>query len=261
MRADASATKPEQIENIQIDQRTRVGDIADVVYGPSELKSGLRFNGKTGVGVGIIRQAKSNTLDVSQGVRAAVAELNQTLPKGVSIVVTSDDATFIRGAIHEVIFTLVLATVIVIAIIYVFLRSLRITFIPAVTVPVALIGAFAAIWPAGFSVNILTFSPWCSPPGWSSTMRSSSSRTSRASGRSIASALAPPPSSAPPGLLRRARDHRDARARVRADLLLPRHRRAALLRVRLRPRLFGDALVLRRADAVADARLALDRRL
>ena len=156
VRADASATKPDQIENIHIDQRTRVGDIADVVYGPSELKSGLRFNGKTGVGVGIIRQAKSNTLAVSQGVRAAVAELNQTLPKGVSIVVTSDDATFISGAIREVLITLALATVIVIAVIYVFLRSIRITFIPAVTVPVALIGTIAAIWLAGFSVNILT---------------------------------------------------------------------------------------------------------
>src|SRR5262249_9816062 len=154
--AEASATKPEKMANMHIDQRTRVGDIADVVYGPAELKSGLRLNGKTGVGIGIIRQAKSNTLAVSKGVRAAVAELNKTLPKGVLIVVTSDDATFISGAIREVLLTLALATAIVIGVIYVFLRSIRITFIPAVTVPVALIGTIAAIWLAGFSVNILT---------------------------------------------------------------------------------------------------------
>ena len=156
VRADASVSKPEQIDAIQINSKTTVGDVADVVYGPSDQVSGLRFNGKTGVGMGIIRQARSNTLAVSKGVRAAVDELNRTLPKGTSVVITSDDATFISGAIKEVLLTLGLATAIVIGVIYVFLRSARITFIPAVTVPVALIGTIAAIWLVGFSVNILT---------------------------------------------------------------------------------------------------------
>src|SRR5690606_4293390 len=74
----------------------------------------------------------------------------------VKLTVTSDDATFIRDSISEVILTLGLATAIVIGIIYIFLRSLRVTFIPAITVPIALAGAFAAIWAAGFSINILT---------------------------------------------------------------------------------------------------------
>jgi HAE1 family hydrophobic/amphiphilic exporter-1 len=156
VRANASASDPSQVGGIQIDHNTKIGDIADVVYGPADVVTGLRFNGKTGVGMGIIRQAKSNTLAVSQGVRAAVADLNKTLPKGVQIVVTSDDATFIGGAIREVLVTLGLATLIVIGVIFVFLRSVRITFIPAVTVPVALTGTIAAIWLAGFSVNILT---------------------------------------------------------------------------------------------------------
>jgi HAE1 family hydrophobic/amphiphilic exporter-1 len=156
VRADASVTKPEQIDAIQINGKTKVGDVADVVYGPADQVSGLRFNGKTGVGMGIIRQARSNTLGVSKGVRAAVDELNKTLPKGVSVVVTSDDATFISGAIKEVLLTLGLSTAIVIGVIFIFLRSVRITFIPAVTVPVALIGTIAAIWLLGFSVNILT---------------------------------------------------------------------------------------------------------
>jgi HAE1 family hydrophobic/amphiphilic exporter-1 len=76
--------------------------------------------------------------------------LQEILPEGVDIRVTSDDATFISGAIDEVRSTLMLAVLIVIAIIFLFLRDWRATIIPAVTLPVALIGAFAAIWLAGF---------------------------------------------------------------------------------------------------------------
>jgi HAE1 family hydrophobic/amphiphilic exporter-1 len=91
-----------------------------------------------------------------KGVRAATEGIAAILPEGVDIRVTSDDATFISGAIDEVRSTLILAVLIVIAIIFLFLRDWRATIIPAVTLPVALIGAFAAIWLAGFSVNILT---------------------------------------------------------------------------------------------------------
>jgi HAE1 family hydrophobic/amphiphilic exporter-1 len=89
-------------------------------------------------------------------VRAATEGIQAILPEGVDIRVTSDDATFISGAIEEVRTTLILAVLIVIAIIFLFLRDWRATIIPAVTLPVSLIGAFAAIWLAGFSVNILT---------------------------------------------------------------------------------------------------------
>ncbi len=88
--------------------------------------------------------------------RSIVASLSEVLPPDVSIFVTSDDATFVRGAITEVAITLVLAMVIVVAIIYIFLRDLRATLIPAVTMPLALIGTLAAIYLVGFSVNILT---------------------------------------------------------------------------------------------------------
>ena len=74
----------------------------------------------------------------------------------MSIFITGDDAVFIDGSIHEVLLTLALSVVIVVAIIYVFLRDLRATLIPSLTIPVALIGALAAIYVAGFSVNILT---------------------------------------------------------------------------------------------------------
>ena len=156
VRADASVASGEEVEAMRINASTRVGDVADVIFGPAEKRSALRINGRTGIGMGILRQAQSNTLDISDGVREAVAELNTSLPDGVSLAVTSDDATFIGGAIEKVLLTLGEAILIVVAVIFLFLRSLRATIIPAVTVPIALIGTVAAIYLAGFSLNILT---------------------------------------------------------------------------------------------------------
>jgi HAE1 family hydrophobic/amphiphilic exporter-1 len=156
VRADASVASGEEVEAIRINRSTRVGDVADVIFGPAELVSSLRINGQTGVGIGIVRQAQSNTLDISAGVHAVVADLNRSLPEGVSLAVTADDATFIGGALEKVLHTLGEATLIVVAVIFLFLRSVRATIIPALTVPIALIGTVAAIYLAGFSLNILT---------------------------------------------------------------------------------------------------------
>jgi len=156
VRADASVRSGEEVEAIRINAQTRVGDVADVIFGPAETTTILRINGETGIGLGIVRQAQSNTLNISRDVRAAVAELNEQLPEEVNIRVTSDDATFIGGALEKVLITLFEATLIVVAVIFLFLRSLRATIIPAVTVPIALIGTLAAIYLAGFSLNILT---------------------------------------------------------------------------------------------------------
>ena len=156
VRADASVASGEEVEAIRINRTTRVGDVADVVFGPADRATSLRINGLTGIGMGIVRQAQSNTLNISADVHAAAEELNASLPDGVSIQVTSDDATFVGGAIDKVLLTLGEATLIVIAVIFLFLRSVRTTLIPAVTVPIALIGVLAAIYLAGFSLNILT---------------------------------------------------------------------------------------------------------
>jgi HAE1 family hydrophobic/amphiphilic exporter-1 len=156
VRADASVSSGQEIEAIRINRATRVGDVADVIFGPAERSSTIRVNGQIGLGIGIIRQAQSNTLDISIGIRAAVENLNAALPEGVGIRVTSDDATFVGGALEKVLLTLGEATLIVVAVIFLFLRSFRATIIPAVTVPIALIGTIAAIYLAGFSLNILT---------------------------------------------------------------------------------------------------------
>jgi hydrophobic/amphiphilic exporter-1 (mainly G- bacteria), HAE1 family len=156
VRATSDLTTPEEFSAMIINGKVRLGDVALVTLGAEEGTSSMRSNGISGVGLGIIRQAQSNTLDISKGVRAAVAELQKTMPPGTIIKVTSDDANFIRGAIKEVVSSLVVAVVIVVAVIFLFLRSLRATLIPTITMPVALIGALAAIYLAGFSVNILT---------------------------------------------------------------------------------------------------------
>lgn len=156
VRATADITTPEGFENLYINDRVRFRDVASVTLGADPGQTVLRANGRTGIGMGIIRQSASNTLEISQGVRAAAEAIAAILPEGMDIRVTSDDATFISGAINEVRSTLILAVAIVIVIIFLFLRDWRATIIPAVTLPVALTGAFAAIWLAGFSVNILT---------------------------------------------------------------------------------------------------------
>lgn len=156
VRTTATVETPAEFEALMLDPLTRLGDVANVTLGPDIGNSILRSNGQSGLGLGIIKQAQSNTLAVSAGIRDAVAELQTTLPAGIGIFVTGDDALFINGSIHEVMLTLGLAVAIVIGIIYLFLRDWRATLIPAVSIPVALIGTLAALWIAGFSINILT---------------------------------------------------------------------------------------------------------
>ncbi|MBB4504918.1 efflux RND transporter permease subunit [Rhizobium leguminosarum] len=156
VRATANLQTPADFSNVILQDRVRLGDVATVMLGPRDGETALRSNGKPGIGLGIIRQAQSNTLNISTGIKAAVDQLSKTLPEGTTIAVTSDDAVFIQGAIHEVVLALVLAAVIVTAVIYLFLRDWRATLIPAVSMPVALIGTLAAIYMVGFSINILT---------------------------------------------------------------------------------------------------------
>ena len=156
VRATANLTTPEDFENVLVKENIRLRDVATVTLGPDDGSTVLRANGVRGVGLGIIRQAQSNTLSISEGVHAAVAELQQNLPQGTRIAVTSDDAVFIEGALHEVEIALILSASVVLIVIFLFLRDWRATLIPALTMPVALIGTLVAIYLVGFSINILT---------------------------------------------------------------------------------------------------------
>ncbi|MBS0003472.1 MAG: efflux RND transporter permease subunit [Thioalkalivibrio sp.] len=134
----------------------RLGEVAEVTLGSDSERTEFRGNGDDMVGLGIIRQANANVLDVAQGVKQVAEGLQAQLPEGTSLVVTYDSSVFIEGAIREVFITLAIATIAVVLVIYLFLGSWRATLIPAVTVPVAITATFIGVAALGFSVNLLT---------------------------------------------------------------------------------------------------------
>ena len=156
VRTTAALDSAEQIAALTVAPGVMLRDVARVELGPAPGASILRANGETGIGLGVIRQANGNALQISAAVRQVVADLQPILPADVKMFVTSDTAVFIEGAIHEVELALGLSVLIVTAVIFLFLRDARATLIPIIAMPVALIGTLAAIWLMGFSVNILT---------------------------------------------------------------------------------------------------------
>ena len=156
VRTTAALQSVEEIEALTLAGDVRLGDVAQVTLGPEPGASVLRANGQTGIGLGIIRTANGNSLAISAAVRNVVAELQPILPDDVQMFVTSDSADFIEGALHEVELALGLSVLIVTAVIFLFLRDGRATLIPIIAVPVSLIGTLAALWLAGFSINIMT---------------------------------------------------------------------------------------------------------
>ncbi|MEM7023768.1 MAG: efflux RND transporter permease subunit [Pseudomonadota bacterium] len=156
VRSVASAVTAEAIAAIRLNRNTVVGDVAHVQLSAEEPTSINRVNGQPGVGLGVIKQSVGNTLSISNEVRAAVDELREILPDDMVLTVTSDDGIFIAGSIEGVFVSILLAVAIVVFVIFLFLRSLRAVAVPAVAVPVALIGTIAAIWITGFSINTIT---------------------------------------------------------------------------------------------------------
>jgi hydrophobe/amphiphile efflux-1 (HAE1) family protein len=155
VRADATSVTAQQVKDIIIAADTRIGDVADVYFGPADGQNMVRLNGVPVIGLEIIRQARSNTIEISDEVLALVATLD-TRFADLDIQVTSDDAEFIRGSVSEVLTSLLLTVLLVIATLWVFIGSWRATIVPALSIPVSLIGVLAVIWLLGFSINILT---------------------------------------------------------------------------------------------------------
>ena len=133
-----------------------LGDVARVEIGSETDDTEFRSNGETALGIGVLRQSAANTLSISTAVQAEVAEIQSGLPGGTRLQITSDDADFIESSIRQVLITLSISVGIVVAVIFVFLASARATIVPAVTIPIALLGACGGIALAGFSINTLT---------------------------------------------------------------------------------------------------------
>ena len=134
----------------------RLGEIADIFLGPYDEKIYFRGDGKDVIGIGIIKQSTANTLEVARAAKAEYERIKTSLPANIQILPSYDSSVFIEQAIFEVYLTLGIAMILVVAIIFLFLGSVSATLIPAVTVPISLIGAFAILWALGFSINLLT---------------------------------------------------------------------------------------------------------
>ena len=153
-------TTPDQFANIVVktgpNYLVRVGDIGRVDLGAENYATNLNFNGKTSVGIGVLQLASANTLNVSRDVNAILAQLAQSFPPGVKYDVAFDTTVFVHESINEVLTTLLLAISLVVLVIFMFLQDWRATLIPAITIPVSLLGTFALLKAFGFSINTLT---------------------------------------------------------------------------------------------------------
>jgi multidrug efflux pump len=134
----------------------KMRDVARIVEGAADERSKVRLNGRDAISAGVIRQATANPLVLSKGVRDMLPKLQADLPPGISIDVANDNSIFIEKSVEGVYQTILEAIVLVALVIFVFLRTLRASIIPIVTIPVSLVGTFALMALAGFTINTLT---------------------------------------------------------------------------------------------------------
>ncbi|QTD44201.1 efflux RND transporter permease subunit [Ottowia testudinis] len=153
-------TTPAQFSDIVVKNMggfpVRVRDVARVEEGAADERSAVRLNGRPSISAGVIRQATANPLELSKGVREMLPRLQEDMPPDVKIEVANDNSVFIDRAVKSVYQTIVEAVALVALVIFVFLRTVRASIIPIVTIPVSLIGSFALMQLAGFSINTLT---------------------------------------------------------------------------------------------------------
>ena len=134
----------------------KLQDVARVEEGPADERTAVRLNGRPVVAVGVIRQATANPLELSLGVRRILPRLKADLPADLLVDVANDNSVFIERSVANVYRTIIEAVVLVALVIFVFLRTLRASIIPIITIPVSLVGTFALMALAGFSINTLT---------------------------------------------------------------------------------------------------------
>jgi len=153
-------TSPGEFDNIIIKNSSNglvlLKDVGHSEVGAEDYSSSLKYSGLDAMGVGVEQLSNANALDVDSKARAALAELSKSFPPGLKYAIAFDSTTVVGDSIREVLYTLSLAIIIVIAVIFLFLLDWRATIIPAVTIPVSLIGTFAFIKIFGFSINSLT---------------------------------------------------------------------------------------------------------
>jgi multidrug efflux pump len=151
---------PEEFSNLVVSNRdgilVKLKDLGRVELGPEDERSTLRYKGTPAVAIGVVRQSKSNILSVSQAIQAELPRIQQSLPPGVKLNIAFDQSVFVDISIHEAQETLMIAGLLVVIIIFVFLRNLRATIIPGLAIPTSIVATFAIMYFLGFSINNFT---------------------------------------------------------------------------------------------------------
>lgn len=151
---------PEEFRDIVVKEsggfQVKLGEVAHVEVGPADVRRSATYNGETSISLGVVKQATANPLDVAANVRRTLDELAPTLPAGMGSFVGYDTSIFIAESIRSVYETIFEAVVLVVLVIFVFLRTVRASFIPVVTIPISLITTFGIMLMLGFSINTLS---------------------------------------------------------------------------------------------------------
>ncbi len=158
--AETDLREPEEFAQIIVKNTdeflVRLGDVARIELGADSARFRARFNRRNAVPLGVIKQAVANPLDISDALKVLLPEITRTLPEGMRVEMAYDSTVFIRESIDQVYVTVVEAVVLVMLVIFLFLRNWRAVIIPLVTIPVSLIGAFALMNLFGFTINTLS---------------------------------------------------------------------------------------------------------
>jgi multidrug efflux pump len=158
--AETDLKTPEEFERIVLRDAggtlVRLADVGRAEIGAEDDRNIVRVNGRPAVGLGIVKQSTANTLEVARAVKAELPRLEAALPEGMKLQVGFDSSIFIEKSIDAVYKTMLEAMVLVVGVIFLFLRNWRATLIPFVTIPVSLIGAFIFLYAMGFTINVLT---------------------------------------------------------------------------------------------------------
>ncbi len=156
----SSLSTPSQFNNMVIADREgkiiRLKDVGYAKLSSEDPRFASRFNDQNAVSIGIIKKSVANPLEVKQGVEEKLVQIRERLPKGTQIEISSDNTTFIEKSIDHVYRTIWEAILLVIVVVFLFLRSFKASLIPLVTIPVSLIGSFFLMFLFGFTLNILT---------------------------------------------------------------------------------------------------------
>lgn len=158
--AETDLREPQQFEDIVVKETdkflVRLRDVARVELGGDSSRFSARFVGRNAVPLGIVKQAVANPLDISSALRELLPQITQSLPEGMRVEIAFDSTEFISSSIREVYTTIAEAVLLVVIVIFLFLRNWRAVLIPLVTIPVSLIGTFALMYMLGFTINTLS---------------------------------------------------------------------------------------------------------